>query len=116
MLIARRLAVALLIAATVAFVWTAIQGGSNAPGYALGSPVVYAIERAVVALVLVAVPAVFIAQLLAGNLPQSLTTSGVTWRQNQAELAELLDELAGTVDDQQKQIDNLTNLVGSLQP
>jgi hypothetical protein len=76
--IARILGVALAAFAVAAALWSfLLYDPGTAPDYALNAGLLYRLELAVAALLLVAIPAVFIGHLLAGRLPRSVGKSGV---------------------------------------
>jgi hypothetical protein len=80
-LTARRLGLALALLALAALVWSFgfEAAPPPAPEYALASPMIWRLERAMAATALLAVPAIFIAHLLAGRLPQRIGRDGVGW-------------------------------------
>lgn len=79
--LARGLGIALGLLALAALLWSfGLEAApAPAPAYALASPVIWRLERAVAAIVLLSVPAIVIARLLIGHLPQRIGSEGVGW-------------------------------------
>jgi hypothetical protein len=79
--LARGLGAALVVIAAAALVWSFgfEAAPPPAPGYALASPMIWRLERAMVATALLALPAIVIAHLLAGRLPQRIGRDGIGW-------------------------------------
>lgn len=98
--VARGLGLALsavaLLAIAWAFAFSDIAGA--APAYALGSELVYRLERAVGATLLLAIPCAVIAPLLTGRLPKSVGREGVDWGEQAVAETERIARLERTVD------------------
>jgi hypothetical protein len=78
--VARALGVALFVTTVAALIWAfAFNDVGPAPDYALGSELVYRLEQAIAAILLLAIPMIVIGQLLAGRLPKGLGKDGVEW-------------------------------------
>jgi hypothetical protein len=91
------------------------------PEYALGSALVYRLELAAAAILLLAIPAVVIGQLLAGRLPKSIGKDGVDWGdfagaeleradELEAALKELRGVVAGLVQSERERRDRVDDL------
>jgi hypothetical protein len=79
--IARALGLFMVAVALAAIVWAFAFETTTvpAPAFALGSEFLYRLERAIAATVLLGVPALFVAQLIAGRLPKSVGKGGIDW-------------------------------------
>lgn len=79
--LAKTLGAGLTFVAIVSLIWTFAFNdvAPTYPAYALNSGLIYRLELAVAVTALLAVPALFIAQLLAGRLPRSVGKGGIDW-------------------------------------
>jgi hypothetical protein len=96
---ARVIACALLLAMIASLVWAfAINDVGEVPAYALESEMIFRLEHAVAAVLLLAIPLVILAQLFAGRLPSSVGKEGVNWGPYAEAEQERIDQLKEGVD------------------
>jgi hypothetical protein len=105
--VARRFALAVIAIFAIALIWAGFSDLANPPDYALRSEMIWALERAFVAVALVTAPGLVIVRLLAGDFPTGLTTAGIEWAGDRGYVTQAVQALEATIEDHQRQLDEL---------
>jgi hypothetical protein len=70
-----------LCALIASVVVSTIHGGASPPAYALDSPALFVLERALLASMILVAPAIVVGHMLGGVLPSSIGKNGLNFRQ-----------------------------------
>jgi hypothetical protein len=88
-----------------------IPVGESVPSYAMDSVLLFRLERALAIATLLILPALVIGPLLSGTLPQKLSSDGIDWGEDRANVVKSLDEVNKRVDAQQKALDRIAEKI-----
>jgi hypothetical protein len=89
-------AIAALMAIVVSMLFIPIDG--DVPSYGMNSVLVFRLEHALVISALLIVPALVIGPLLTGALPRRLSTDGIDWGDDRANVVESLKDINQRID------------------
>lgn len=84
---------------------------TDAPSYALSSPLVLLVEQTAVISALLIAPAILAAYLLAGRLPQSISASGVEWGEERDAVLTVVRKLESAQRKDQQEVQGLIEAI-----
>ncbi len=87
-----------------------IPVGGDLPGYAMDSTLLFRLERGLAIAVILVLPALVIGPLLSGTLPQKLSSDGIDWEEDRANVVNTLDDVNMRLDKLEDALNKITGL------
>lgn len=82
----------------------------SVPSYAMNSVLVFRLERSLAIAALLILPALIIGPLLSGVLPRKLSSDGIDWGEDRANVVESLKEVDGRLDALETALEKITEI------